>query len=34
MTGKKVRVEGWEGPKPAKAVVNAAVKRYEKGKKS
>jgi inorganic pyrophosphatase len=33
MTGKKVRVEGWEGPKPAKSVVKAALKRHEKGKR-
>jgi inorganic pyrophosphatase len=31
MTGKKVRVEGWEGPKAAKALVAAAVKKYEGG---
>jgi hypothetical protein len=33
MTGKKVRGEGWEGPKAAKAIVNQSVKIYERGKK-
>jgi inorganic pyrophosphatase len=33
MTGKKVRVQGWEGPKAAKALVSQASKSYERGKK-
>src|SRR4051812_34751974 len=33
MTGKKVRVEGWEGPRSAKAVIQKAVKAYDRGKK-
>ena len=33
MTGKKVRVEGWEGPKAAKALIQKAVKAYDRGKK-
>jgi Inorganic pyrophosphatase len=33
MTGKKVRVEGWEGPKSAEAVIQRAVKAYDRGKK-
>ena len=33
MTGKKVRVEGWDGPKAAKALIRKAVKAYDRGKK-
>ncbi|TMB30977.1 MAG: inorganic diphosphatase [Deltaproteobacteria bacterium] len=33
MTGKKVRIEGWEGPKAAKALIQKAVKNYDRGKK-
>jgi len=33
MTGKKVRLEGWEGPKAAKALIQKAVKAYDRGKK-
>jgi inorganic pyrophosphatase len=33
MTGKKVRIEGWEGPKAAKALVQKAAKAYDRGKK-
>jgi inorganic pyrophosphatase len=33
MTGKKVRVEGWEGPKAGKALIAQASKSYEQGKK-
>ena len=32
MTGKKVRVEGWEGPKMALAAIEKAAKAYERGK--
>jgi inorganic pyrophosphatase len=32
MTGKKVRVEGWEGPKAAQAIIDKAVKAYDRGK--
>ena len=31
MTGKKVLVEGWEGPKAAKALIQNAVKAYDRG---
>jgi inorganic pyrophosphatase len=34
MTDKKVRVEGWEGPKAARAVIERAVKAYDRGKKA
>jgi inorganic pyrophosphatase len=33
MTGKKVHLEGWEGPKAAKALIQEAVKAYARGKK-
>ena len=33
MTGKKVHLEGWEGPKAARALIQKAVKAYDRGKK-
>lgn len=33
MTGKKVHIEGWHGPKAARAAVDEATKRYVKGGK-
>ena len=33
MTGKKVRLEGWEGPKAAKTLIQQAVKAYDRGKR-
>jgi inorganic pyrophosphatase len=33
MTGKKVSVEGWEGPKAAEALVRRCIKAYDRGKK-
>ena len=33
LTGKKVTVEGWEGPKAAEAIISKAVRAYERGGK-
>jgi inorganic pyrophosphatase len=34
MTGKKVRIEGWEGPKAANMAIEKAVRAYGRGEKS